>query len=99
MWRLEGRKQLERAVVDRARLADLRRIVGAEAGAKLLVSRAVPGRLDALLLDFAEVDPIGRGDHAAGHGVAIVADVAAAPGPIAALRAGRAGRVRARLRA
>src|SRR5690242_5540990 len=90
---------LERALVDRARAADLGRLVGVQLLAKLLVGRAVPSRLHATFLHLAKIDTVGRGDHTARHRVTIVADIAAAPRPVAALDAGGAGRVRARARA
>src|SRR5262249_19224144 len=49
-------------------------------------SPTVPDGLDALFGDVAEVEPVGRSDHAARHGQSLVAHVGAAPGPIAALR-------------
>ncbi len=57
----------EGVCVDRARFADVRRHFGGQLLSKPLVLRARPNGLDGLGRDAAEVQPVGRGDHAAGH--------------------------------
>src|SRR5919204_2521333 len=86
----------ERARIDGTGTAQLRRLLRCQPVAKCVVGRALPGLQGALLDDVAEVDAIRRGDHAAGHGIALVAEVGPRPRPVAPLGTGSAGRVEAR---
>ena len=58
---------------------------------KALKDVTIPDLLHAVVEHVAHVGPVGRRDHAAGHHVAGVADIAAAPRPTAPLAAGRPG--------
>src|SRR5690606_8706895 len=77
----------ERPAVQRARAANLVRIVALEAGTKVTIPRAVPDRAHAVARHIAEVQTVRRADHAARHRDALPAHVDAASRPIAARRA------------
>src|SRR4051794_26468709 len=92
-------QSLERPRVDRARATQVRRLVRGERLAERLVAWAVPDRLRACGRHAAKIETVRRGDHAAGHGQALVTDVRATPRPVTALGPGvpgacRRGRVR-----
>src|SRR5215217_7514435 len=85
------------ARVDGTGTTDVGRLIRGEFVPEGVEDVAVPDLLHTLFEHVAHVGPVGRGDHAAGHGVAGVADVAAAPRPAAPLAAGRPRRVGPRL--
>src|SRR4051812_27624931 len=64
---------------------------------KRLVVWTIPDRERTLLGHVTELDSVRRGDHAAGHGQALITDVGPSPGPRAALGSGGARRVLTRL--
>src|SRR5574340_796447 len=68
-------RSLELSLVDGAATADVRRVLGVQTRAKFMIRRAVPDGHHAGLRHGAEIDAIGRGDHAAGHRLARVGDV------------------------
>src|SRR5918995_4127122 len=90
---------LEDARVDGAGFADIRRLIRGEPVTEGVEDVTIPDLLHAVVEHVAHVGPVGRGDHAAGHHVAGVADIAAAPRPTAPLAAGRSWRVGPRLSA
>src|SRR5689334_21566740 len=77
---------LKGAVIDGAAATDVGRLVGGEPRAEGVIGLVVPDTHHAFLRHVAEVQAVGRRDHAAGHGLAGKRDVGAAPGPVAAAR-------------
>src|SRR4051794_30576359 len=81
---------LEHSSVERARAADLRRLIGVQLRAELMISLVIPDAVDALLGHVAKVYSIRRRNHAAGHSISAIAKVGPSPRPIAALAPRRA---------
>src|SRR5205823_14238584 len=88
----------ERTVIERARAAKLWWFIRGQLIPEGLVGFTVPGLLCPLLNDFAKIDAVGSGDHAAWHGISLVADIGTVPGPATALPARGARRMLSRLK-
>src|SRR5438132_12123962 len=76
-----------------ARLAHLRRRIRCQCLTERLILRPIPNCPNAFFDEAAEVDAVGRSNHAAWHAQALIAGVGTAPGPIAARWARRASGV------
>src|SRR5438552_3990344 len=74
----------ERMGIHSARLAHLRRRIRCQCLAERLILRTIPYCSNAFFDETAEVDAVGRSNHAAWHAQALIAGVGTAPGPIAA---------------